>query len=273
VVTVSRKELIADWRRRLLAAETAPVEESPRLAWLARVRIRLYRFLLSLYGGGDWHAAPPSNTDSDTTVTFDAPDVLPLAGKPAKGKDLIRSVLENVAGARDAPPERGPWIDGIPRDKWIVVVAASSGLDIQRCVQLFDHNRVLNRISETGSLVVPREMGDQARALVYANAKQLRRPRVLPPPRPLPAPSFWASFVVPYAMICAIGAFIVAHGKHPIMYAEDGIGEFVLYFTALFAAFMSVVCVRPIARFVLVAESIIERAFGMAHRRVFKKRN
>ena len=56
----TRPDLIADWQTRLAAAEEgAGCASSP--GWLQRARVRLYRFLLSLYGDGGWNADAPLN--------------------------------------------------------------------------------------------------------------------------------------------------------------------------------------------------------------------
>jgi len=56
IAVVSRDELIADWHKRLAAAEQSQADASKRSQWLARMRVRIYQFLLSLYGEGNWNA-------------------------------------------------------------------------------------------------------------------------------------------------------------------------------------------------------------------------
>jgi len=123
MVATSREQLIADWRERLSAAEASSTDSTTRQAWLLRVRIRLYRFLLSLYGDGDWSASPHQATEPPSVV-FDSSDALALEGKPAKGEDRIRAALAAVASAKPNVPELGPLAAGLPPDSW--VVAASS---------------------------------------------------------------------------------------------------------------------------------------------------
>ena len=53
-MSTPRDQLIADWQNRLAAASEAPEEATSRAAWLVRLRTRLYHFLLSLYGEGNW---------------------------------------------------------------------------------------------------------------------------------------------------------------------------------------------------------------------------
>lgn len=188
----SREDLIAEWRERLAAAQSESADSSADRAWLLRVKIRLYQFLLSLYGEGHWNAdaAAPHEPSEVVEVVFDSADALPLAGKPAKDKARIRSVLSSVAGASEAPSASGPWIHGLSRDEWIVVVTPLGRLDVKRCVQLLDSQSIVNRLSKTGSILVPRDSSETARKLIYANAARLRRPHrvVLKPPfSPAPA--------------------------------------------------------------------------------------
>src|SRR5262245_5936502 len=106
----TREELIADWRERLAAAEEPVTPDSSRAAWLARLRMRVYRFLLSLYGGGDWNAPEQiaeRQREHNDSVVIDA-GALPLAGKPAKGESAIRATLESVAKARENASAPGP---------------------------------------------------------------------------------------------------------------------------------------------------------------------
>jgi hypothetical protein len=136
VVPNSRDQLIADWRKCLAAAIEAPEEPSSRAAWLDRLRIRLYRFLLSLYGEGNWNA--PLDADQGPPVRLGSPDPaellakslrLELAGKPAKDVASIRAVLHSVAGASESTPHAGPLAAGIDRNDWIVVASTNRGLD------------------------------------------------------------------------------------------------------------------------------------------------
>src|SRR5688500_8104695 len=106
-MSLSRDKLLTDWRQCLDAADAEPVGSSHRRAWLARVRRRLYRFLLSLYGDGQWRAATPPPADSASPAVFDLPEAESFAGKPAKDIGKIRSVLKTVASSQDHRPPAG----------------------------------------------------------------------------------------------------------------------------------------------------------------------
>jgi len=139
-VPTTRDQLIADWRKRLDAASEVPAEPTSRAAWLVRLRLRLYRFLLSLYGEGDWTAPadavsvrrgspdPAAALTEGLTPVECAPEP-PLTGKPAKTIDSIRAVLNSVAVARENRPNVGPLAAGINRDDWVLVASVSRGFD------------------------------------------------------------------------------------------------------------------------------------------------
>lgn len=145
--TTNRDELIADWHERLAAASQTSTESSSRAAWLARLRLRLYRFLLSLYGEGNWNA--PKKTvqpSSDCHAVAIGPEALPLSGKPAKDESTIRAALHSLASARELKPEPGPLMGGIDRDAWVVVASASRGLDSQLSAEALRAKGMIPRI-------------------------------------------------------------------------------------------------------------------------------
>ena len=117
---------------------------------------------------------------------FDAPDALPLGGKPAKSEGKIRSVLDAVASANTERPEQGP-LAGVTLRKLIVIVTARSGLDLVRCAQLLANEGLVVRCGTCNGPMryVPDVHTLQVRELIGANATRLR----LPPPAPIPNPS------------------------------------------------------------------------------------
>lgn len=122
----ARDKLIAEWQERLAAAEAADIPSLSRPAWLARLQIRLYRFLLSLYSNGDWTAPRPDPDPSADSVIFDSPSALPLAGKPPKSLGQIQAVLKSVANAQSAAPAAGPLVHGLTPEHWVTVAVAST---------------------------------------------------------------------------------------------------------------------------------------------------
>ena len=263
-MTVTREQLIADWQQRLTDAESAPIGESNRLAWLVRVRIRLYRFLLSLYGDAGWNAAPKSPADdSSTSVIFDSPQVLPLAGKPAKSEGKIRAVLKSVANSQDnrcapgtfdssRPPATGAfkWPDDswmrrvlVATDIWRVVASEEWNRDVHKCRQLLEANGLHPRLVDCCGHDVLEVTGDEhpkAHRLILQNLDKLQLPPMLRrPPRALPQ----AAPLPPWLRIVATGilflgfTFAVAWGLVAILaLSQMPFGKKVLLADLLFSA-------------------------------------
>jgi hypothetical protein len=186
VIMVKRDEIIADWQSRLETAAGHEGLSSPRAAWLARVRWRLYRFLLSLYGDGHWNApaAPEAQsaavkTSSPTSQAAFADAVL-LTGKPAKSGTEIGAVLKAVAGARLEPAPVGPLLAGQGDDAWLPIASASCDFDPEQCVAALLAAKVYARvIPRQGDCIVEvraREFATAQRVL-YSEMHRLRVPR------------------------------------------------------------------------------------------------
>lgn len=131
-MATARDKLISDWRERLAAAEAVDTTAESRPAWLARLQIRLYRFLLSLYGDAEWTTMPPrravpkSAADQQTgAVIFDSSAALPLAGKPPKSLGQIQAVLKSVVNAQSQAPPAGPLTGGLLPESWVTVALAA----------------------------------------------------------------------------------------------------------------------------------------------------
>src|SRR3954468_8689576 len=108
----TREQLVEDWRNRLAASEASQPEDSARAQWLARVRIRLYRFLISLYGTGQWRESSGQTCEeSNRTAEPELQRDVNLVGKPAKNAAQIREALSGFAAARSDANQPGPLID------------------------------------------------------------------------------------------------------------------------------------------------------------------
>jgi hypothetical protein len=178
---VSREQLIADWRRRLAAAEVTPFDSSPRAAWLAQVRIRLYRFLLSVYGAAAWRGSPQEHgAATPASVIFDASEVGGVAGKPPKSSGEIRGVLQSVANAQECSLSSGPLTAGLANESWVVVASLTRIYDLGACDALLQgHNlrsRLVRRGNETAIEVAARDRTDAFRLLSQYDFFR-RRPR------------------------------------------------------------------------------------------------
>jgi hypothetical protein len=190
-MATTRDELIADWRQRLAAAEETAAT-TPRSAWLARMQIRLYRFLLACYGSASWQ--PPREQPRRLPLVFDSAEAQSLEGKPAKAPGQIRSVLTAVAKAQDDPHAPGPLAAGLDYDSYVVVAAASSKLKVHRCVELLARKGLHPRLCQRGddqTVEVPAHERHEAFAIVESNRQRLHEPPKTPRTQPIPA---WCRF-------------------------------------------------------------------------------
>lgn len=180
----TRDNLIADWRARLADAEAEPMSAAPPRAWLTRVRVRLYRFLLSLYGEGVWRAdedqLPQSRPAASAAVVFDSAEAETLTGKPAKGEGQIRTVLKAVANSQDHRPQAGS-LQGseVIANLWLMVVSDSTNLSLPRCQNLLKHHGIECRRVAYGrewALEVRAATHPAALALLDKHYDELRKP-------------------------------------------------------------------------------------------------
>src|SRR5262245_13622379 len=180
----TRDQLIADWQKRLGAASSTPDEPTSRAAWLSRLRFRLYRFLLSLYGDGRWNAATDDDAEQPRGGVVIDDQALPLAGKPAKAPGKIQSVLKSVVSAQDRAAEQGPLATEL-NDPWVVVACTSDGLDVERCAQQLNAKgivaRVIGRSADT-TLEVRKRQQFAATKLIAEQGERLKL-REWEPPR------------------------------------------------------------------------------------------
>jgi hypothetical protein len=244
-----------------------------------RVQLRLYRFLLSLYGNGDWRITdslnpPPVDTVGHESVVFDSPDVLPLAGKPAKAQGKIREVLKAVATAQDKPFAAGPLVSGLPPEHWIVVAVVKRAIDPSRCVTLLRSRQFKVRLAPRGTDIAIEVPADDHRTALKLLVDQERRGAFSrrAPVRPMSAGAFWILSAAMFAPIPGFGALLVTHARYPDALAGKDTGEALLYALALFAAFSSIACVRPISRLVLAADRFVMRWSAILKKRLFAKR-
>jgi hypothetical protein len=183
-VPTAREELIADWRRRLAAAGDVHEQPSSHATWLACLRARLYRFLLSLYGDGRWNASLGDAQDAaqrGDSVVF-AQGALPLAGKQAKSETQIRAVFSSLAKAQDHVCPAGPIVGGLPANSWVVAAAASGATDIRACLHLLRSRGIQARRTRAGDDDLVEVMAGEreaAFAIIAANQEGLQ----LSPPR------------------------------------------------------------------------------------------
>lgn len=112
----TRQELLDHWRDRFCEAEEAC--DDPRTdSWSARLRRKLYRFLLTMYGQADW-PGPKDDVDNEVGRLKNSQLVVAepqqaLAGKEPRTRAQILKGLQNIKGLSEelAPP--GPLGQGL----------------------------------------------------------------------------------------------------------------------------------------------------------------
>ena len=202
------EELIGDWRRELAAAEES-VAASPRLAWLSRMKVRLYRFLLACYGGGQWQTGPPHRP---MPLVIDTAGADALDGKPARSGSEIRSVLAAVAKAQDGSYAPGPLAGGLDHDSWVVVAAASSKLKIGQCARLLAAAGLHPRTNFRGDdlmVEVPAHERHTAFEIVEQNRQRIHQPPRTPRTQPIPLWCRFAAVVIAIVWPTAVVAWML----------------------------------------------------------------
>jgi hypothetical protein len=274
-VPLSRHELVSDWQCRLAVADSLDAGAGSQPAWLARVQQRLYRFLLSLYGSGHWRASARLGDETEVPAgdaplaIFEAPEVLPLAGKPAKETGKIRAVLKSVAAAQDQPLAAGPLVAGLPAQYWVAVAVVKSAIDPTACVKLLRSRGLTVRVSNRGqgaAIEVPAIEHRVAIKLLLARKRHdLFRKRAAA--LRIPALLFWTLAAATFAPIVAMAVLLFTEA----VFQNPHSVQAKLYALALFCVCCSLVFVRPIARAVPATHRLLIRLSEILQRQWTRK--
>ncbi len=155
--SAARGDVVDHWRSELAAAEEAEQAGGQR-PWLARMRVRLYRFLLACYASGPWGALPQGAEDAagpdadlegQGRASCPQPYVSPAGWTHIRPPGKIAAVLKAVAGAQE-PHIAGPLVHGIEPDSWVTLAAESSHVDLERLARILKNNRIERRIRKLG---------------------------------------------------------------------------------------------------------------------------
>ena len=205
---IAREQLIAEWRERLATAESAPAEGGARPAWLLRLRLRMYRFLLSLYGEGAWNAGEPvaPRVEGDVAGSLIAAKLAAteLEGKPAKGAGEIRGVLATVAKAQGTLVKTGPFVQGLPAESWIMVGVCRGGVAGEDWLRMLERKGLKARVRRSGRrelIEVPLRQRTEAIRIIGDLAEEYERPRVVDGGAAVAA---WLAFAGAIALLCAM---------------------------------------------------------------------
>lgn len=122
----TRQELLDRWTDRLFEAKAAcddPLTDS----WSARIRRKLYRFLLTMYGHSDW-PGPKDDVDNEAgrrknTQLVIAEPQAELSGKEPRTRAQILKGLQNIKGLSEELAPAGPLGGGLHPNSPMVVAS------------------------------------------------------------------------------------------------------------------------------------------------------
>ncbi len=170
----TRVALVNRWRSKLDEAQQLLVAGSPRLEWLRRTQVRLYRFLLSLYGDGQWQADQHSSCD-DAGEESSAAHVRsfavsePYCGSPPKSPGQIRAALKSLHAANQGNAPRAGAVDLNQNPTWLIVATQRDRYRPDKCVKLLHTCGIEARKTRRGrdvAVEVPRDDFDKALSLL-----------------------------------------------------------------------------------------------------------
>ena len=122
----TRQELLQQWQQRLAEARSA-CRAATAPSWSDQVRVKLYRFLLAMYGQTEWPGAP-DDVDNQLGRAQHAECVVaepqePLAGKEPRTRAQILQGLRNVKGLGEELAPAGPLTKGLQPDSPMIVAS------------------------------------------------------------------------------------------------------------------------------------------------------
>lgn len=157
----TRLQLVEEWKAKLEANSHPPDENGERFAWIRQVYTRIYRFLISCYGEGEWRAdddASSLNTDSWSTASrmpF-VEEVSTSDGLLPKSPERIRAALESIHGHNPGIATPGTTV-GVEEDTWVVAAAQKKAKFARtirrRLVACGIEARLLNRTTDIAVVV------------------------------------------------------------------------------------------------------------------------
>ena len=145
----ARGKLVEQWQAKLAESRRVAGNASPRLSWLNKMRERLYRFLVSCYGRGDWNAPPAKPHEANAVaLLFDTTGA--ERGKSPKSAERIRAALKKMHAADDPPPAK-PAPAQPPAPQWVVVYSTYSRYKLQRWARWMERAGIPARYSTRGA--------------------------------------------------------------------------------------------------------------------------
>lgn len=151
----TRQELLDQWQQRLADAELA-CEATVVPAWSDRLRVKLYRFLLAMYGHTDW-PGPQDDVDNSQERAANAQLTVAepkeeFAGKQPRSRAEILQGLRNVKGLGEELAPAGPLTDGLLPNSPFVVAACRKNVEAVRITRQLRRYGLVPKIGHNGGL-------------------------------------------------------------------------------------------------------------------------
>jgi hypothetical protein len=151
----TRQELLDQWQQRLADAELA-CEATVVPAWSDRLRVKLYRFLLAMYGQTDW-PGPQNDVDNSQERAANAQLTVAepkeeFAGKQPRSRAEILQGLRNVKGLGEELAPAGPLTDGLLPNSPFVVAACRKNIEAVRISRQLRRHGFMPKIGNNGGL-------------------------------------------------------------------------------------------------------------------------
>ena len=149
----TREELLDYWQERLTESQRAGGQG---FAWTDRLRVKLYRFLIAMYGKSDW-AGKESDVDNELGRTKHSElmvaDLQELnEGKAPRTRAQILKSLQSMQGLSDELAPRGPLQNGLEPDSPIVVAANRKRVKAERLARYLEMEHIPLQLRYSGSL-------------------------------------------------------------------------------------------------------------------------
>lgn len=249
---LKRAQLVSRWQSKLDENRRLFLDGSPRLRWLRHMQIRLFRFLVSNYGGDELTTQGKSSTsespntelDNATGINFGLTDLTcDREGSPPKSNVAIRATLKSLHGANDESAERGPLVHGLGKSDWIIVETYRHRGDVcDYCERLRQHHiRFRYSTSQNGKrFMISVQMCDKDRAESLLVARRQTAPQELRLER---AAAMSRTIKKTVAIAALLGMFVlvmagivehVVWNVHPVTAATPTILSFLLACVAMY---------------------------------------
>lgn len=118
----ARQHLVEEWKANLAANAQDDLGREGRFGWFRQVYTRVYRFLISYYGEGEWRGLGDDDA-LPSTSRMPFVDYRPTTdGLVPKSADRIRATLDSIHDSNPGIAMPGT-TQGVGDDTWVVVAA------------------------------------------------------------------------------------------------------------------------------------------------------